>query len=265
MTERTTAFVWALEAPRSIEPLLDALLQAFRDFGEKPARMFVATTDVKHTAYNEARFIEAVRSPATTSVAVKGAGAARVDVDLPLRDRPFDERLLAGHRHVRLVAPLVAPDDQRLLRFLEVTCATYAVAHGGVIRVASYQQAAADAFVMGGNRNGTDEEKRISFDAMNAPEALHKLRRLYPVTIIGPAIWAALPPLPAADPPLAVRDLADCKMITAWPTLVDPHDLSFLLGTRALRHWLWPHTIQNPADDPAAIDTRLRWADLLPW
>ena len=61
------------------------------------------------------------------------------------------------------------------------------------------------------------------------------------------------------------RDLADCKMVTAWPTLVDPHDLQFLLGTRELRRWLWPHTIQNPADDLATIDARLKWAELLPW
>lgn len=265
MTERATAFAWALAAPRAIEPLLEALLQAFRDFDEKPARMWISGGGVRQSAYNEGRFIKAARSPETTNVAVKGAGAARVDVDLPLRDRPYDERILEGYRHVRLVAPLVAPDDERLARFLEVACATYPVAHGGVIRVATYRQASADAFLMGGNRNGTEEEKRISFDAMNATNTLHKLRRLYPVTIIGPAIWASLPPLPAVEPPLVIRDLADCKMVTAWPTLVDPHDLQFLLGTRALRRWLWPHTIQNPADDLATLDARLKWAELLPW
>jgi hypothetical protein len=62
-----------------------------------------------------------------------------------------------------------------------------------------------------------------------------------------------------------VRDLGDCKVLEAWPTLVDVDDPQFLLGTRELRRWLWPYTIQNPADDPDEVDRRLRWMDLLPW
>ncbi len=166
---------------------------------------------------------------------------------------------------MELVAPVAAPNDDRLVSFLATACAAYDVVHGGVIGAKTTYYVSAEARLAGGGMIDDDAERRLAFDRAHANEAVNKLRRLYPVTIIGPAIWAALPPLPSVDPPLVVRDLADCKMVTAWPTLVDPHDLQFLLGTRELRRWLWPHTIQNPADDLATIDARLKWAELLPW
>lgn len=262
---RTAAFLWATAPPHDVEALLPALLDVFRSFDEKPARMWICAEGVRQYAFNERRLTAAFRSIATTSVAVTGAGEAQVDVDLYLRDDPrYDVRIL-DRRHVTLVARTAASDDPRLLRFLEVACGAYPVAHGGMFHAATARHSSAESSLILSSAIGADAEKRISFDSMNASTALHLLRRLYPVTIIGPAIWAALPPLPAVEPPLVVRDLADCKMVTAWPTLVDPHDLQFLLGTRELRRWLWPHTIQNPADDLATIDARLKWAELLPW
>ncbi|MBV8760964.1 MAG: hypothetical protein JO257_26960 [Deltaproteobacteria bacterium] len=74
------------------------------------------------------------------------------------------------------------------------------------------------------------------------------LRRLYPITIIGAELWRPLPPVPAVDPMPRVEAIGDCKLIHAWPTLVEPRDPEFLAGTIELRRWLWPHTIQNPAD-----------------
>lgn len=264
---RTSAFLWALAQAREVEPLLVLLLEMFKAFDEKPARMFVSAGGVKQTAYNEARLAKAMRSPDTISISVKGAGDARVHVGFDLRDDPQYETHFLD-RFVRcseLVAPVTGPDDERVERFLARTCAAYPVSHGGVFRAASSTHASAEANLVGNSDLDPEVSKRIGFDAMNRTAAITKLRRLYPMTIVGPAIWAALPPLPAVEPPLVVRDLGGCKMITAWPTLVDPHDPQFLLGTRALRQWLWPHTIQNPADDPAAVDTRLRWLDLLPW
>jgi hypothetical protein len=79
-------------------------------------------------------------------------------------------------------------------------------------------------------------------------KARTKLVRLYPITLIGPEIWAQLPPMPAFDPMPTVESLGECKVLTAWPTLCGPRDPAFLRGTRALRAWLWPYTIQNPAD-----------------
>ena len=68
------------------------------------------------------------------------------------------------------------------------------------------------------------------------------------MTIIGPEIWSRLPPMPKVDPMPFVEEVGDCKMLTVWPDLVEPHDPAFLAGTVELRRWLWPFTIQNPAD-----------------
>ena len=57
-----------------------------------------------------------------------------------------------------------------------------------------------------------------------------------------------MPPLPRLEPMPAIEDLGNCKVLTAWPELCDPRDPAFLRGTVALREWLWPYTIQNPAD-----------------
>ena len=45
-----------------------------------------------------------------------------------------------------------------------------------------------------------------------------------------------------------VTDLGNCKMVTAWSVLCGARDPAFLRDTVALRAWLWPRTIQNPAD-----------------
>jgi len=90
--------------------------------------------------------------------------------------------------------------------------------------------------------------QRIEGDVLRWKAARTKLIRLSPITVIGPAIWATLPPMPAFDPMPRVTDLGDCKVLTAWPTLCEPRDPAFLRGTRDLRAWLWPYTIQNPAD-----------------
>lgn len=104
--------------------------------------------------------------------------------------------------------------------------------------------------VEGGNRAEADPQivERIEWDAWKWRLSHTKLRRLYPVTIIGQEIWSQLPPMPAFEPAPTIEDLGTCKVLTAWPTVCEPRDPAFLRGTRALREWLWPCTIQNPAD-----------------
>jgi hypothetical protein len=90
--------------------------------------------------------------------------------------------------------------------------------------------------------------ERLGEDQMLRGSFLRRVRRLYPITIVGPTLWTELPPMPAFDPMPTVEAVGDCKLIHAWPELVEPRDPQFLAGTTALRRWLWPFTIQNPAD-----------------
>jgi hypothetical protein len=65
---------------------------------------------------------------------------------------------------------------------------------------------------------------RIAWDASHWKAARTKLIRLSPITVIGPAIWATLPPMPAFDPMPRITDLGACKLLTAWPTLCEPRE-----------------------------------------
>lgn len=84
--------------------------------------------------------------------------------------------------------------------------------------------------------------ERIEWDGWKWRLSHTKLRRLYPVTIIGPEIWATLPPMPRIDPMPTIEEFGDCKVLTAWPTLCGPRNPAFLRATRELRAWLWPFT-----------------------
>lgn len=264
LTQKTDCFLWATAAPRDVEPLIDATLAAFAAFDQRPSRMVLTVNGrAKPVRYSAAALTAAIRAPETCKVNVLSAGEPSVDILLFLREYAPQQRS-TRQRHVILSAPVVDIDDSRVIAFLEAACAVYPVAHGGILRPPSREHATAETWLILNQELDQEFRKRISFDSQHCDD-FTKLRRLYPVTIIGPDLWATLPPLPTTDPPLVVRDLADCKMVTAWPSLTDPHDLAFLLGTRDLRRWLWPYTIQNPADDPANTDNRLKWADLLPW
>ncbi|MBK9031042.1 MAG: hypothetical protein IPL61_06860 [Myxococcales bacterium] len=140
--------------------------------------------------------------------------------------------------------------------YLEAMTVQHRIAHGFIAGFARYVDARLECMTtaLGASERDMAQQERLVFDGRRDQER-DKLRRLYPMTIIGPDIWAQLPPMPAFDPMPTIEDLGTCKLLTAWPTLCPPRDPAFLRGTRALREWLWPYTIQNPADhvdkDPA--------------
>jgi hypothetical protein len=147
-----------------------------------------------------------------------------------------------------------------MLRFLSVIAAQYPVAQGSVAGYRSTKYASQECSLSGAvSPLELDEatQARLHRDGMSYRRSKRMLRRLYAVTIIGPELWAKLPPVPETSAAVTVQDLGNCKMLTCWPELVEPHDPAFLKGTKELRRWIWPHTIQNPADDPDVVDRKL--------
>jgi len=127
----------------------------------------------------------------------------------------------------------------------------YPIAHGGAGKYRSLQYAAQECSWSGSVSPFELDEatrERLGEDQMLSGRLLRKLRRLYPVTIVGPKLWSELPPLPKVEPMPRVDEIGNCKLITAWPELVEPRDPAFLAGTVELRRWLWPFTVQNPHD-----------------
>jgi hypothetical protein len=131
---------------------------------------------------------------------------------------------------------------------------TAAVGHvtplfGGVFRAPVLNQALYEIH-SGGNLH--DEPKvfqdRIGFD-MRLVNYWTKARRLYPITLLGPKLASQVSASDAlAAGALAVQEINGSLLIDAYPTVVETWDPEYLKATVNLRKWLWPHTIQNPAD-----------------
>lgn len=120
---------------------------------------------------------------------------------------------------------------------------------GGVFRAPVFNQA---LYEIHGGGNLHDEPRpfseRIAFD-MRLENYWTKARRLYPITLLGPKLASQLSAADAlAAGALAVQELNGSLLIDAYPTVVETWDPDYLRATVNLRKWLWPHTIQNPAD-----------------
>lgn len=121
---------------------------------------------------------------------------------------------------------------------------------GGVLAAPSFNQAYCEVEDSGNSeQESTAFRDRIRVDALTASDRWNKARRLYPVTLLGPRLASQFTGRDAEKAgALAVRDLNASMLIDAYPTVVETWDPEFLKATVELRRWLWPHTIQNPAD-----------------
>jgi hypothetical protein len=91
-----------------------------------------------------------------------------------------------------------------------------------------------------------------------------KARRLYPITLLGPKLASQLTAAGALTAgALAVKEINGSLLIDAYPTVVETWEPEYLNATVKLRRWLWPHTIQNPADAVGLVSSlpggRWRW------
>jgi hypothetical protein len=170
-------------------------------------------------------------------------------------DQTYELRFLSVVSN-RLPVQMTSALRQLMESFVE----QYPMVHGGIGGYRTARYASEECSFSGAAREGDIDAattKRLGEDQMLYNVSKRLLRRLYPITIIGPELWAKLPPRPETSTPATVEDLGNCKMLTCWPELVEPHDPAFLAGTAELRRWIWPYTIQNPADDPDVVDAKL--------
>jgi hypothetical protein len=103
------------------------------------------------------------------------------------------------------------------------------------------------------DENGQMVPQRLSFDARTDPELLFtKARRAYWLTILGPELAAAAGGVEAARATGAARveQRGDCLIVQATDDVRDCLAPDWPARSAALRCWIWPHTIQNPADAP---------------
>ena len=225
--------------------LIRALLAFYREIDARPDR--VTHGKAKTHAFSDKRLAEVINIEREDSLLLWSrndgpAGDLHFFVRSAPKVREFDRRWSGVIIHASFGV-------RALLGLATDMNARFGLIAAGVTRHLRRPDAERES-LDGGDRAKCDPAlvERVDWDGWKWRRSHTKLRRLYPITIIGPEIWATLPPLPAFDPMPTVTDLGDCKVLTAWPEVCDPRDPAFLRGTRALRAWLWPYTIQNPAD-----------------
>ncbi len=247
-----------LDDVRDRRALADAILALCSTTGLTFRRITMAPGRRSSQGRNvvEKKLRAAVEDPTTQSVGLWQMTEERITDALQVylrSSKPLDDYETRFHTRWVSVESGKLPLEVAgpVLAFIEAVARIYPVAHGAIGAYRALPYALAE-FTNSGAVMLTELDEataeRLDFDNGYHTEYRDKLLRLYPVTIIGPAIWSRLPPLPPLDQPPRITDLGDCKMLTCWPTLCEPRDPAFLRGTRALREWLWPYTIQNPAD-----------------
>lgn len=91
-------------------------------------------------------------------------------------------------------------------------------------------------------------QDRFGGDALLDPY-MTKARRLYPLTLLGTKLASQVSAESARSAGAsAVEEIGGSLLIDAYPKIVETWDPEFVKATVELRRWLWPHTIQNPAD-----------------
>ncbi|MEZ4363316.1 MAG: hypothetical protein R3B48_24280 [Kofleriaceae bacterium] len=135
-------------------------------------------------------------------------------------------------------------------RIFEVCARGAEILSGGCFRGESFVQADCEVdYPFSYEHESKEFKERLQFDRMHASDRWTKARRLYPITLLGPKLANQLSAADAlAAGALAVQELNGSLLIDAYPSIVETWDPEFLRTTVNLRRWLWPHTIQNPAD-----------------
>lgn len=242
----------ASNSPRDFAGLVDTIIEFYDAIGCRPTWFSGLTSKWKpgSKAFRPKPFREFVLNPGTKTLQLGPKGATEHVIACYLReDDPRFEPYV--QRWVSLTATGLAFDHPAVRTLLARWVDLYPVAQGAVGGFRSLAYAAQECSFSGAvSPKELDEptQARLHEDQMLSGRFLRRVRRLYPVTIFGPKLWAELPPMPALDPMPVVESVGDCKLVHAWPTLVEPRDPEFLAGTVELRRWLWPYTIQNPAD-----------------
>jgi hypothetical protein len=243
----------ALDTPRDYGALVDAILE-FYDAIERPLDWFSGLGRKswgKIRKFRPKSFRDYILDDDTKMVHFgPEESATEHSIEVFLRpDNPSKQEFV--QRWVTLTATGLAFDSPAVRTLLARLIDLYPIAQGFIAAFRSLKYAAKECSNSGAV-SGVDLDEvtraRLKEDQMLSGRFLRRVRRLYPITIVGPTLWTELPPTPAVDPTPRVEAVGDCKLIHAWPALVEPRAPEFLAGTTALRRWLWPFTIQNPAD-----------------
>lgn len=247
----------AAAGPRDFSALAEAIMAFYDAIAQRPTEFVTLRNDGKIgiRSFKLPAFLGMVRDPKMDQFHVGDiTDPEAVVVECWLRPRDPEHQEFET-RWITITGTGLSHGSPPVRELMRTIVSLYEIAQGCVAEYRSLAYARKECSFSGAYSPfelDPETAERLGRDQMLSGRFLRRLRRLYPVTIIGPRIWAELPAMPAFDPAPLVEDLGDCKVLKAWPELVEPRDQAFLAGTVELRRWLWPYMIQNPAD---AVDT----------
>ncbi len=239
--------------PSDFNALADAILALYDAIAHRPKEILTLRNDSKSGCrlFKPALFRKLVCDDRIEELTVGDImDPESVVIECWLRPR-FPEDQEFETRWVSITGTGFSQDSPAVRELMRAIVTLYEIAQGCITSYHSLAYARKECSLSGAYSSfdlDSETAERLSQDQMLSGRFLRRLRRLYPVTIIGPRIWSELPAMPTFDPALTIEELGDCKVLKAWPELVEPRDSAFLAGTVELRRWLWPYTIQNPAD-----------------
>jgi hypothetical protein len=241
----------ALRVPDDREAFCEATRRLVEQLPLQKARIMWAAKKTTSRVYKAKTLGEAFADPLTDGLSIYDERPlGKVDLNFCASE--------PGYEHERRWQTVIgsAAEVPAMLAFAREVGRLMGVVSGSVSGQSNYWHALQEGTLIAVEGHVAPEtDRRLYGDSMRTHRAQTRLRRLYPITIIGPALWAELPPMPRFDPMPTIEDFGDAKLMRAWPTLCEPRDPAFLRANRELRAWLWPYTIQNPADhvdqDPA--------------
>ncbi|HSN29829.1 MAG TPA: hypothetical protein VLT45_26255 [Kofleriaceae bacterium] len=256
MTRRSVLGVSLLAAdvPRDYDALVDAIVTFYTTLGRSPTwfslhgrRLWGRSRKFRPKAFRDSVLdddsLMAFLGPEADSA------TEHVIMCFLRPDDPAKQEF--AQRWVTLTATGLTLETPAVRAFVDRMIELYPIVQGAVACYRSLAYAAKECSFSGavsGDELDDTTRKRLNADQLLEGRFRRRLRRLYPVTIVGPALEKPLPPVPPFESAPRFEQVGDCTLIHAWPALVEPRDPQFLAGTVELRRWLWPYTIQNPAD-----------------
>ncbi len=257
------AFVYFEDDPATYDGLAHAVAEALLDGTSVPVgelRMSLYKTPRKKGKWRGFKwkaFDEAASDPPVEAIDLI-IGSTDDDVSfhtlLELRSNP-DPRLRSDSpRQISFVYETHGGNgsdiEKAVRRFLTVSAQCAAPLFGGCFRSPSFVQANCEVdYPFSYEQEPTEFKERIRFDRKFASDRWTKARRLYPIMLLGPRLASQVSATEARNAgALAIEEVSGSLLIDAYPSVVETWAPEFLKATVELRRWLWPYTIQNPAD-----------------
>ena len=247
------------------DAVIDIVEKVLHTLDVEPREIWCTRPDgksVRDQAFSWERFVESVDSMATISAyGIKRSKAQfylRVSVRHGIRAYALTERA-PPQISIDVETGERVPETRAIAAgelLLREAAASLPLVSGGLGCFENSDGASAEIMFVSANSRELPEQVRLrqKIDQSYQGRLWKKARRVYWETLLGPTLAAKLGGAAAARAAGAasVDEIAGSILVHAGGPFEPDDAPSFRARTAGLRAWLWPHSIQNPVDNPEA-------------